>query len=208
VRQVDTDYYTQAIDYTQVKALQQFEAQPVQLAAAVHGEVRVNTQIVGWKKIRFFTMENVGSGHLSIPEQEMHTTSWWLHFPQQFLAQFPDLTASDQQAGVLGLGNAFRSIAALLLMTDPRDFGVAVSEKVDQDIRVFEPNLYLYDNYPGGIGQSAPLYRLTHKLLEHTAALLERCSCEAGCPSCVGPVGEAGTKGKEAAQRILAALRI
>ena len=38
----------------------------------------------------------------------------------------------------------------------------------------FEPNLYLYDKYPGGVGQSAPLYRLTDALLRQTAELLAR----------------------------------
>lgn len=206
VRQIDCDYYTQAIDYTQVKPLQEFEAKPVQTAIAVHGEVRVNRQIVGWKKIRFFTMENVGAGHLSLPEQEMHTTAWWLHFPEAFLSNFPDLSPSERQAGILGLGNALRSIAALLLMTDPRDIGMAVTEDIDKGVRIFEPNLYLYDNYPGGVGQSAPLFRLTPKLLSHTAALIAGCRCEEGCPSCVGPMGAVGARGKEAAQRIVAKL--
>ena len=92
VRQVDCDYFTDAIDYTQVKVLEEFDGRPMSLARAAHGDVRVNRQVVGWKKIKFFTLENVGAGHLSMPEQEMHTTSFWLHFPDTFLAQFPDLT--------------------------------------------------------------------------------------------------------------------
>ena len=97
-------------------------------------------------------------------------------------------------------------MAALLLMCDPRDLGVALSEEIAGGLAGFEPNLYLYDNYPGGIGQSAPLFRLAPRLLAQTAELLAACGCEAGCPSCVGPVGEIGERGKEAARRILAAL--
>jgi len=78
-------------------------------------------------------------------------------------------------------------------MCDPRDLGVAFSE---------EPNLYLYDCYPGGVGQSAPLYRMAERLVRLTTELLAACECEAGCPSCVGPVGEVGERGKEAALRI------
>ncbi len=73
-------------------------------------------------------------------------------------------------------------------------------------LEIFEPNLYLYDAYPGGVGLSAPLYRLTERLLQQTSALLTACDCEAGCPSCVGPVGEVGERGKEVASRILAEL--
>lgn len=203
VRQVDSDYFTDAIDYTQVKELDEAESAVVGGAGAVHGEVRVNRQIVGFKKIKFYTLENVGAGQLSMPEQEMHTTALWLHFPETFLARFPDLTSTERQNGLTGLANAMRAIAALLLMCDPRDLGIAITEDIANGAKSFEPNLYLYDNYPGGIGQSAPLFRLRLRLLTGTAGLLRGCACEAGCPSCVGPVGEIGESGKAAALRIV-----
>jgi DEAD/DEAH box helicase domain-containing protein len=200
VKRVDSDYYTDAIDYTQVKVLEVFEDEPLAGARRRHGDVRVNRQIVGFKKIKFYTMENVGAGKLSMPEQEMHTTAFWLHFPAEFLTRLGEYTPTQRQSGISGLGNALRTVAALLLMCDPRDLGVAVGQETTD---TFEPNLYLYDNYPGGIGQSAPLYRLTERLVRQTVELLAGCGCEAGCPSCVGPVGEIGERGKEVAARIL-----
>jgi DEAD/DEAH box helicase domain-containing protein len=74
------------------------------------------------------------------------------------------------------------------------------------DTEFFEPNLYLYDAYPGGIGFSEPLFRVCDLLLARTRALIESCECEAGCPSCVGPAGERGEKAKEAALAILSRL--
>ncbi len=206
VTRVDCDYYTDAIDYTQVKVLEEFENAEMGGARRVHGDVRVNRQIVGFKKIKFYTMENVGSGKLSMPEQEMHTTSFWLHFPAAFLAALGDYTPTERESGIHGLGNALRTVAALLLMCDPRDLGVALSEEIAGGLEQFEPNLYLYDAYPGGIGQSGPLFRLAPRLLRQTADLLASCECEAGCPSCVGPAGEVGERGKEVAVRILRAL--
>jgi DEAD/DEAH box helicase domain-containing protein len=204
VRRVDCDYYTDAIDYTQVKILEEAESEALAGVQRLHGDVRVNRQIVGFKKIKFYTMENVGAGKLSMPEQEMHTTAFWLHFPAEFLARFSEFTATEKQSGITGLGNALRTVAALLLMCDPRDLGVALSE---EPTATFEPNLFLYDTYPGGIGQSAPLYRMAERLLLQTSELLAACGCEAGCPSCVGPAGEIGERGKEVAARILAELR-
>jgi DEAD/DEAH box helicase domain-containing protein len=206
VRQVQCDYFTDAIDYTQVKVLEEFESVAIAGARGVHGEVRVNRQVVGFKKVKFYTMENVGAGNLSMPEQEMHTTAFWLHFPESFLARFPDLSPTEKQNALTGLGNALRTVAAFLLMCDPRDLGVAFGEDISKGLKTYEPDLFLYDNYPGGVGQSAPLYRMAAKLLEHAAALLAACPCDAGCPSCVGPVGEIGERGKEAASRILAEL--
>ena len=206
VRQVDSDYFTDAIDYTQVKELEAFESVDIGGAGAAHGEVRLNRQIVGFKKVKFYTMENVGSGHLSMPEQEMHTTAFWLHFPEAFLAKFPDLTPTEKQSGLVALGALLRTIGALRVMCDPRDLGVSITEAIVGGLKTFEPNLYLYDNYPGGIGQSAPLFKMRRKLLEGALELLRGCACETGCPGCVGPIGEVGERGKETAGRLLAEL--
>jgi DEAD/DEAH box helicase domain-containing protein len=213
VRQVDCDYFTDAIDYTQVKILEEFESQAVPSidpgaprAVAAHGEVRVNRQIVGFKKVKFYTMENVGAGSLSLPEQEMHTTSFWLHFPLPFLERFSDLSPSARLNGLAAMGNAMRTAAALLLMCDPRDLGVSLTDKSGTQTPGFEPDLHLYDNYPGGIGQSQPLYQMNAKLLAASRDLIAACPCESGCPSCVGPEGETGSRGKEIALRILDAL--
>jgi DEAD/DEAH box helicase domain-containing protein len=207
VRRVDCDYFTDAIDYTQVKVLEEFAASPLpESATANHGEVRVNRQVVGFKKVKFYTLENVGAGNLSMPEQEMHTTSFWLHFPAGFLDSLQEFTPTEKQNGISGLGNALRSVAALLLMCDPRDLGVAITEEIERGLKAFEPNLYLYDTYPGGIGQSEPLFRMREALLRGAAELIHACPCESGCPSCVGPAGEVGARRKAAAAKILATL--
>jgi DEAD/DEAH box helicase domain-containing protein len=122
------------------------------------------------------------------------------------LAKFPDLTPVEKQNGIVGLGALLRTIAALLLMCDPHDLGISLTENISGGLKTFEPNLFLYDNYPGGIGQSAPLFKLTRKLLDGALNLLRSCRCESGCPSCVGPIGEVGDRGKEVARRILAEL--
>jgi DEAD/DEAH box helicase domain-containing protein len=206
VRSVDSDYYTDAIDYTQVRELESFSAAGYRGIRLAHGDVRINRQVVGFKKIKFYTMENVGAGNLSMPEQEMHTTAFWLHFPAAFLGQFEDLSPTEKQNGLAGLGNVLRTVGALLLMCDPRDIGTAITDAVSEETHVWEPDLFLYDNYPGGIGQSAPLFGVATRLLEGAAGLLRSCPCESGCPACAGPMGEIGERGKEAAMRIAVAL--
>ena len=203
VRSVNCDYFTDAIDYTQVKQLETFDSTDVNGAWAVHGDVRVNRQVVGFKKVKFYTMENVGAGKLSMPEQEMQTTSFWLHFPAAFLDRFTDLPPSEKQNGIVGLANVLRTVGALLLMCDARDLGLAISEDIANGAQRFEPDLFLYDAYPGGIGLSAPLFKLTPKLLAGALEVLTGCACDSGCPACSGPIGEVGERGKEAAARIL-----
>ncbi len=204
VKQVDVDYFTDAISYSKVKIIEEFaRAAAAPGAARVHGEIQVNTQVVGFKKIKFYTLENVGAGDLQLPEQEMHTTAYWLAFSPEFMAALP-FSPVERQNGVAALGNALRSMATLLVMCDRRDLGVAVT---DAGLPDYAPNLYLYDNAPGGIGLSEPLYHLHHRLLEQTEKMISGCPCGAGCPSCVGPVGDTGERGKDAALAILAKLR-
>jgi DEAD/DEAH box helicase domain-containing protein len=66
-----------------------------------------------------------------------------------------------------------------------------------------DPSIFIYDNYPGGIGFSRPLYEMHALLLERTRDLIVGCPCESGCPSCVGPEGNTGPHAKAVAMRIL-----
>ena len=66
-----------------------------------------------------------------------------------------------------------------------------------------EPTIFLYDNYPGGIGFSAPLWGMQKELLAQTSALIASCDCQTGCPMCVGPIGETGPLAKTVALRML-----
>ena len=69
-----------------------------------------------------------------------------------------------------------------------------------------DPTVFIYDNYPGGIGFSEPLFGLHDRLLAHTRGLIERCPCDTGCPACVGPIGQTGPHAKRVALALLVAL--
>jgi DEAD/DEAH box helicase domain-containing protein len=201
------------------------------------GDVLVRSQVVGFKKIKFFTHENIGDGKLELPENEMHTTSYWITLERPLLESLP-FTVSERQSGMFGLLHALESVATLLLMCDRRDLGTAIGERppstdsapagvgaqhaaalhgtienftpsrLEDAISTnakefFEPNLYLFDAYPGGIGFSEPLFRTHALLVQKTRELIAACPCEQGCPSCVGPAGDLAPRAKEAALAIL-----
>jgi DEAD/DEAH box helicase domain-containing protein len=230
VRAVECDYYTDAITYTRVTILDTFEkvsgivsgdgpAHPETVPDTLwsprsHGEVHVVSRVVGFKKIKFYTNENVGSGELDLPEQQMHTTAYWLTIPAVVMGALrygPD----DRRDGVVGLAWAMKNIAQLLLMCDRHDIGLSIDGgNLDRAIRTGgaaektleingEPNVFIYDNYPGGIGFSQPLYAMHGELLARTRDLIAGCPCESGCPSCVGPEGNTGPLAKAVASEIL-----
>ena len=157
-----------------------------------HGEVHVVSRVVGFKKIKFYTNENVGSGELDLPEQQMHTSSYWLTIPAAVMASLP-YGGDDRRDGVVGLAFAMRHVAQLLLMCDrPRHRAVDRRRVARADRRepagvggvpealAAEPNIFIYDNYPGGIGFSRPLFEMHELLLERTRELID------GCPVRVG----------------------
>jgi DEAD/DEAH box helicase domain-containing protein len=227
-REVECDYYTTAITYTKVTILDTFEGHdakrtPGELSGAddvaalrSHGEVHVVSRVVGFKKIKFYTNENVGSGELDLPEQQMHTTSYWLTIPASVMASLPH-GGADRRDGVVGVAFAMRNVAPLLLMCDGHDLGVSIDGVgVEATARIggkaaaaaetqlsAEPTIFLYDNYPGGIGFSEPLFHMHDELLLRTRELIDGCPCRSGCPSCVGPEGATGPLTKAVASHLL-----
>ena len=125
--QIDCDYYTDAITYTRVTILDVFASEPGNdgIARRSHGEVHVVSRVVGFKKIKFYTNENVGSGELDLPEQQMHTTAYWLTLPRELMSALP-FGADDRRDGVVGLAFAMRQVAQLLLMCDRHDIGISI----------------------------------------------------------------------------------
>jgi DEAD/DEAH box helicase domain-containing protein len=208
VRRIDCDYYTTAITYTKVTTIDTFATDTgTERAPAVrsHGEVHVVSRVVGFKKIKFYTNENIGSGELDLPEQQMHTTSYWLTVPSSVMGVLP-YASDDRRDGVVGLAFALKQVAQLLLMCDGHDIGISItSDDIDAGPGSASgaQKIFVYDNYPGGIGFSAPLYDTHDELLAATRRLIAECPCENGCPGCVGPVGNTGPLAKAAALRIL-----
>jgi len=205
VRRIDCDYYTDAITYTKVTVLDTFGRGDVeaglQAGLRSHGEVHVSSRVVGFKKIKFYTNENVGSGELDLPEQQMHTTAYWLTVPKAVMGALP-YAPDDRRDGVVGLSFAMRQVAQLLLMCDRQDIGISIGNGEEKELPD-EPRIFIYDNYPGGIGFSEPLYGMHEGLLSRTRELIAGCECQHGCPTCVGPVGNTGPLAKMVALRIL-----
>ena len=83
------------------------------------------SRVVGFKKIKFYTNENVGSGELDLPEQQMHTTSYWLTVPADVMGLLP-FAPDDRRDGIVALSFAMRQIAQLLLMCDSHDIGISI----------------------------------------------------------------------------------
>ncbi|MFY1080073.1 hypothetical protein ACNF5D_28935, partial [Escherichia coli] len=75
VTRTHVDYYTDSIDFTKLKVLDRFDGGVAGRGDSHHGEVHVVRRVAGYKKIRYYTHENIGYGPVNLPDQELHTTA-------------------------------------------------------------------------------------------------------------------------------------
>jgi len=198
VRPVQVDYYTDALASVTVQVLDTFDGAVSEGLSKSHGEVKITSLASMFKKIRFHTHENIGAGPIHLPEQTLHTTGYWITVDPGLWAS---LGKETLEAGLQGMAHSLRHVASLRLMCDPRDLG-SVAEV--RSITTQMPTVTVFEVYPGGVGFAARLYELHRELLEDASALVRDCPCEAGCPSCIGPL-HLVEGAKEACLRLLSA---
>ncbi len=187
VRAVDVDYTTEAMTYRRVSVLETHDEAAGGVAGA--GELHVVEKVVGFKKIRLHTHENVGYGEVSLPDREKHTRGLWFDFVQP--PKHGDEAAEELAAAWIdGVGRAayaLHGVAALIVMSEARDLGHAVGEaEVARHGGAALPRVYVFDVVTGGAGLSERLYERRVDLVERAALLVRSCRCERGCPACVG----------------------
>ncbi|MBN1381772.1 MAG: DEAD/DEAH box helicase [Deltaproteobacteria bacterium] len=231
VKKVDVDHYTDAMTYTNVRVIDVFSEKKARRIIVEHGEVQVVRKVVGYKKIKFYTAENLGYGDVTLPEKDMHTTSYWFTIPRNLLKEMP-YTEAEIIDGLSGLAYCLYHLSAMILMADVRDIDKCIGDKsgewfvrygrggrtltnVSMDINdnssappgtmtdAFDPTVFIFDAYPGGIGFSELLFEEHDRMLAAAKNLIRHCPCDHGCPSCVGPSLEVGPLAKETALFIL-----
>ena len=221
VRKVDSEYYTDAQSYAQVKVLHVLRGRPGEdIVAPEFGEVEVVRKAIGYKKIKFYTQENLGWGDILLPEDIYHTQAAWITIPPALIEALgvPDrVPQSDLVDALHGTANLLHGLASLLLMCDGRDLGVVIGDQrrewflhpavpgrpAEKPPDHFEPTIFLYDQYSGGIGLAEALHPVFGDLLQGARERLTSCACPSGCPSCVGPEQEVGPKAKGLALRLV-----
>lgn len=186
VREVQVDYYTDANLAVQLRVLEEDQTRRVAETEFAYGEVTVNAMATIFKKIKFETHENIGSGPIHLPEEELHTNAAWLSFSEQVL----DVVGkSEVERGLVGLAHVLQHVAPLFVMCDRMDLHVIPQRKA---IHSGAPTIFLYDRYPGGIGLSEQVYKEMDTILARAEELILSCPCESGCPSCVGAAEDGG----------------
>ena len=216
VRRVKPDYYTTAMTHSKVTVLEQDQGATVEIGEvpldAGLGDVSVIEKVVGYKKIKFHTHENVGYGEVHLPEMQKHTTAFWLTFPEDFVQSQPEPRAVVVDA-LRGLSKAMHVVGAVGLMIDPRDLGRTLGSRNEDEAPPgkgqgpgFDPTIFLYDTVAGGIGLASRLFEEREELLRRARHLVEGCECDQGCPGCIGPDASNDDEPEAARKRLVLGL--
>jgi len=179
VREVDVDYFTDANLAVQLKVLEVDKQLPQPGGEIGYGDVSVRAMATIFKKIKFETHENIGSGPIHLPEEELHTNASWISLSEP-LAK---MGQERLEQGLIGAAHALNHIAPLFVMADPEDIHVIPQVKADHNEK---PTIFFYDRYPGGIGLSEKIYTGMSEVFHETLKMIYKCKCQSGCPSCIG----------------------
>jgi DEAD/DEAH box helicase domain-containing protein len=204
VREINADYYTDAVAKSDLKVLAVDEKESVAEAVSpLHsrcfGVVRVTTTVPKFKKIKFETHENVGFGDIALPELELQTEAAWWSFRPELDGEFK-AKQLGLSAGLKGMGWLVHKIAALFVMSDPADLRSLPMVRSPHD---GAPTLYLYDRVPGGIGLARRAFGMDARIFRAALEVAHSCPCADGCPACTGPTLDSGEGAKKSAIELL-----
>jgi len=202
VRRIDADYYTEADTETEVKVLHLDGKQEFAGYVAHRGEVHVSTLAKAFKKIKFYTRENVGIGEINLPPEEFDTEACALVLKPELVAKL-GLRRGGEASCLQGVGELLQGLVPLFVRVDPGDVRV-LAEALQPHFEA--PALILYDRVPNGVGLAERIFTVHREILRAALALARKCACRTGCPSCVGPSASLGARSKGTAITILAAM--
>jgi DEAD/DEAH box helicase domain-containing protein len=190
VREVSVDYFTDANLAVQLNVLEEDKHRSLSNAELGYGDVSVRAMATIFKKIKFETHENIGSGPIYLPEEELHTSSAWISLERELY----DLENERLEQGLIGTAQALKHIVPLFVMCDPQDVHVVPQVKATHNE---QPTIFFYDRYPGGVGLSDKVYQLMEDILLEAKSMVNQCNCQSGCPSCIGTDTAAETAKKD-----------
>jgi DEAD/DEAH box helicase domain-containing protein len=90
LRATDVDYYTQPRSETTVRLLEKLDEAKACGATKAYGEIAVTSQVIGFRKVKWFTHEQLGMGEVSLPPTELQTTGYWLALAEETAARLRD----------------------------------------------------------------------------------------------------------------------
>jgi DEAD/DEAH box helicase domain-containing protein len=173
--------------YTQTKELEDISIVKTKLRKTVGGlgvflgDVEVTNTVIGFKKKRIFTEEVLGEEPLDLPPHTFPTVSLWFDIPPQAVGRIAK-EGLDFAGGLHATEHAAIALLPLFALCDRNDIG-GVSTPWHPDTG--QPQIFIHDAYPGGIGIAEKGFDIIMDLWEATLKAIIECPCGSGCPACI-----------------------
>jgi DEAD/DEAH box helicase domain-containing protein len=200
-RRAQVDYYTDAEVETDVRILTEDEREESRFCIEGRGDVHVTTLATLFKRVRFYTHENLETGKINLPPEEMDTTAFWIVLSEALVSRVR-LRDGTRAGALAGVATLLRGLAPLYLRCAPRDLR-ANAEILNSHFGL--PAIILHERIPQGIGLSEAMFDCRMELYLAAAERARRCDCWMGCPACIG-LGRGGKDAKVAAIELVTAL--
>ncbi len=180
VERKEVDYYTQPVLDSSIRVTGEKRSTALNGLNVFYGDATVSWATTAFKKIRFYSMDSIGYGKLDLPTQHLETVSIWM-YPGPGVTDVVKRRGRNPVEGLVGLKNVLINILPLFVMCDRQDIGGLVESS-----NTGRPAVFLYDRFKGGLGFSEKAFGLLPGILEAALDVIVECTCEGGCPSCVG----------------------
>jgi len=180
IEKAEVDYYTQPILDSSVRVLKMEKDRRVENATVCFGDVDVRWATAGFKKVQFYSGNPIGYGKLDLPSQNMETKGFWI-VPDRDILEGIAADKLSPAEGLWAVRNLLLVLLPVLSGCDRSDLRGTVNLR-----EAGSPAIFVYDWYLGGLGLTERAYERAEELLRACRELIADCSCEDGCPSCVG----------------------
>ncbi len=200
------NYYTVPAGSMDTKILQVFAETRYGRTGVHFGDININEVIYMFKKLQFHNHQNLGYVELPQPlQKDYDTESTWIDIPENVIEVYHSLLLPAANGELVlnnhfeGISHAIKNAAMMVTMTERDDIDAVISggvvhmdeeradhEQVSGNAFRQQVSLYIYDRYEGGLGYSEKIYDLVPQIIENAIRMVSGCTCENGCPACVG----------------------
>ncbi len=85
LKTAEVDYYTEPIKQVEIEKLSVMRQAKVAGGEIFFGEIMVTTQVVGFRRVKWFTYEDLGQEELDLPATQLRTTGYWLKLDSELV---------------------------------------------------------------------------------------------------------------------------
>jgi len=179
-------YYTDVHELTDIRIAETRATKTLNGATVCFGDVDVSRHVIGYRRRPLYDGsqrrgDSLGETALQLPARAFSTAAVWFDLPPE-LHDRARKERVDLPGGLHAMEHAAIGVLPLFALCDRNDIG-GVSTAVHPDTG--EPQVFIYDGHPGGVGIAEHAYAVIEELLEATLGAVAECACADGCPSCI-----------------------